>query len=672
MAIAKMSHIRLIGLRSDKNKIVDGLIKRGLFEARATDGVAYELARGGVESRELKLKQSNIRFAIDFLKARHKAMETELDAQKRRAKSANKRSVGGGTADSATSDFVLSKEKYSDARILITRADFSDVRAREYELLDVCDRLGKISFDIVERQAAIGTLANTAKAYEPYIRVPCKLSELGRRGGIVLSAYYNRAGVSPSAELDGLSCAYEISVGDGTLVTVICRAETEDEIVKRMTALGYTRCPFGDDCTASQKIAAVNDEIADGKRHITELTKTALGYEKYLKDLRILYDVIELEIERAEAEAEFLKTDSTFILEGWLPEDACETVVGDVKSECPDVLVQMLAPEERDEPPTLVRSNKVVAPYETITDMYSPPKYREIDPNPIMAIFYFIFFGIMIGDAAYGIVLAVAGFVLGCSKKFDKGVKKVALLVAMGGISSVIWGIIFGGYFAIDFGSAKIALWFNPISEPMMMLILSIVLGCVQMTVGYIIKFVKLCMEGKPFSAIFDAGSIILLFGALGCLGGTMLFDGAPSGLKIAAIVLAVTGLALMIIFGGRKSKNVFGKVFGGFKGLYGLVNLLSDVLSYCRLFGLGLASGAIGLAFNTLGSILFGIPAVGYVVGVIILIPLHAFNIGIGVLGAYVHNARLQFLEFYGKFYDGGGRLFTPLGERTRYIRYE
>ena len=109
----------------------------------------------------------------------------------------------------------------------------------------------------------------------------------------------------------------------------------------------------------------------------------------------------------------------------------------------------------------------------------------------------------------------------------------------------------------------------------------------------------------------------------------------------------------------------------GGFSGLYGLVNLLSDVLSYARLFGLGLASGAIGMAFNTLGSMFFSIPIAGYAIGIIILVPLHAFNLGIGVLGAYVHNARLQFLEFYGKFYEGGGRLFAPLGERTKYIRY-
>ncbi len=299
-----------------------------------------------------------------------------------------------------------------------------------------------------------------------------------------------------------------------------------------------------------------------------------------------------------------------------------------------------------------------------------------------MAVFYFLFFGIMIGDAGYGLLLAIAGFVVGTSKKFDTGIKKLALLVGMGGVSAIIWGVLFGGYFSIDFGETNVAIILNPLDKPLLLLVLSIGLGCVQMVTGYIIKFVALCKEGKPFSAIFDCGSIILLFAALVCLAIGMLPSLAPmlgittdfvppQGFTTAAMVLALAGVALILIFGGRASKNVFGKIVGGFKGLYGLVNLLSDLLSYCRLFGLCLASCAIGLAFNSLGSIIMGIPVVGYVIGGVVLAVLHLFNLALGVLSAYVHDARLQFLEFYGKFYDGGGRLFDPLGVKTKYIRF-
>lgn len=667
MAIAKVSHIRLVGPRRDQNKTIDVLTQNGAFEVRETDELSVALERGNGGSRhDIKLKQDKISFAMGFLKARHAAMESMLDKKKREAAKDEKDAV-------ETDVYELSKEKYSDARILITHADFSDAAAKELDLMHVCDELQKISFEIVDTESKKTSLINLSREYAPYCASPLNLSRLEQDGGITVSLYYNRAAVDCGELLDTADCAYDVRrTGGGMLLTVVSRAAATAELDKALAAVGFSKCPYRDDMTASEVIESLADKQRDLDTAVFELTKKALGYEKYLKELRILYDVFELDIERAEADEGFLKTDSAFVLEGWVPEQYADAIIAELESACPNIFVQLLAPEDRDAPPSLVVNNNVVKPYEEITNMYSAPHYREIDPNPIMAIFYFIFFGLMIGDAAYGLVLAVGGFILGLSKKFDKGAKNVLLLVGMGGISAVIWGILFGGYFAIDFGDLDIALWFNPIDDPMTMLILSIALGCIQMTVGYIIKFIRLCSEKKVLDAFFDPFPIILIFGAIAFLACSMMIEGAPAWLTTAAIALGGSGLALIIIFGGRNNKNVFGKVFGGFKGVYGLVNLLSDVLSYCRLFGLGLASGAIGLAFNTLGSILFGIPGIGYVVGVIVLIPLHAFNIGIGVLGAYVHNARLQFLEFYGKFYDGGGRLFEPLGGRTRYVRFD
>ncbi len=659
MAIAEMSHVRLIGMRAQQNKILDVITEKGMFEVRRTDEVSTPLDRGtSSKYKELKRKQDRIVFALGFLKARHAAMQSMLIAHKK---------DGDGVYF-----YELSGEKFKESRTLITQDDFSDARAKEFDLLNVCDTLEGISFDIVDAESRLTALKNTAAEYAPYATSPLKLSELGTHGKVAIGLYTARQRGNIEKTLDGFTCAYDVAVNGDISVTVVCMTDDAPEIDKAMGALGYQKCKFSDECTAAQKISSLEAEKNDVERAVYEYTKKALGYEKYVKELKILYDVIGLEIERAEADGGFLKTDDTFVLEGWLPAVYAEQTVEEIKKQCPCVFVQLLAPEEKDEPPTLVQNNKVVKPYESITNLYSPPNYREIDPNPIMAIFYFLFFGIMIGDAAYGLLLAVVGLILGMSKKFDKGVKSVILLVAMGGISAIIWGILFGGYFAIDFGDNKVALWFNPLEEPMNLLILSIILGCVQLVVGYVIKFVRLCMDGKPFSAIFDAGSIIILFGALACLASTLLLENVPSGVTTAAIVLAAIGLALIIIFGGRKNKKIFGKVFGGLTGVYGLVNLLSDILSYCRLFGLGLASCAIGFAFNTLGAMIFSVGPVGYIFGAIVLVVFHAFNIGIGVLGAYVHNARLQFLEFYGKFYDGGGRLFEPLGSRTRFIRFE
>lgn len=673
MAIAKMSHIRLIGLKRDRNKILDVLTSDGLFEPRAADELSFKLGSGGADLYgKLKLKQSRVEFALDFLKARRNFMADVLKK--------NRAAVKAGKAEPI--DFELPENALPSSRILITRADFSDAAAREYDLMHVCDSLQKLSFDIVEASSRINALDGVAAAYMPFAAAPIKLSELDRDGDIKISLFYGKSAKSPSEQLSDLPCAYEVMTGDGYTVLTVCRAKDRDEVEKPLVSSGYVMCAFSDDCTAAQKIDAVRSEQADINRHIFELSKQALSFQKEERDLRILYDVIGAQAERAEAEQKFAQTGSVFVSEGWIPERVAEKKVAELKERCPGVFVQLLAPEERDAPPTLAENNRVVKPYEQITDMYSSPHYREIDPNPIMSIFYFLFFGIMIGDAGYGLVLAIAGLTLGNMKRFDIGIRRLALLIGMGGVSAIIWGILFGGYFSIDFGDTQVALLLNPLDKPLLLLVLSLAFGVLQLSVGFIIKFVALCKEGKPFSAIFDCGSILLLFISLvllvfgnlpslaPMLGITVSFT-PPEALNTAALVCACAGVALILFFGGRNGKSVFSKAVGGFKGLYGLVNLLSDLLSYCRLFGLCLASCAIGLAFNSLGEILMGIPVAGYVVGGIVLAVLHLFNLGLGVLSAYVHDARLQFLEFYGKFYEGGGRPFAPLGGKTRYIRY-
>ncbi len=671
--IAKMTHIRLVGLRSQENKIIDGLIARGLFEARATDEPTAKpsLERGdGSSVRELKLKQGKISFALDFIEQRHIAMREMLAESKKVAKKQG--------SEKPELDFELSDRKFSQARMLITHADFSDVRAKEYDLLGVCDELQNISFDTVDCRTKRGAIDNKIRDYSPYASFPLPLSALGRDGGIRIAAYLGGVDV-PVDGLKDHKCAFDaISVGDGALVTVIYKRDKGADVDRLLGACGYVKCPYTDDCTAAHMIEALQSERTDVDRLEYELTRRALDYEKYYDELRILYDVVGLEIERVEVSDNFLKSDSTFLLEGWLPESVAESVIAEVKADCPNIFVQMLAPEERDAPPTLVVSNKLVEPYEDITNMYSPPKYREIDPNPVMSVFFFLFFGLMVGDAAYGVILAAVGLSLGFSKKLDVGTRRLLQLIGWGGVAAIFWGVLFGSYFGIDFGDTEIALWFNPIEDSMTMLYLSVALGVIQLTVGYVMMFIKLCKDGRPFSAIFDAGSIILLFAALVCLAigmvaknptpGLTAFGSIPenvlSGLTTAAIVLAVAGIALIIVFGGRANKNVFGKIFGGFKGIYGLINLLSDLLSYCRLFGLALSSCAIAMAFNTLGLTLG-------VAGYVVLVVLHVFNIGLAVLSAYVHNARLQVLEFYGKFYEGEGRLFEPVGSKTRHIRY-
>ena len=256
-----------------------------------------------------------------------------------------------------------------------------------------------------------------------------------------------------------------------------------------------------------------------------------------MTDFKTLYDVIGQDVEKSAAELEFVTTESTFVAEGWIPALDADRIIESVRKKAPRIVCDVQEPQEGDVPPTLVVSKKIVQPYEDITNMYSVPAYHEIDPNPFMAVFFFLFFGIMIGDAGYGLILSIGGLIVLKCVKLERGTARMIALFAMGGISAVAWGLLFGGVFAI---STVPALWFNPMEEPLMMLGVSIVLGAVQLLTGYALHSAKAFRDGKPLDAIFDSIFIFVLFGGIACIALDMLLK--PSA------PLTTVGLALIIV----------------------------------------------------------------------------------------------------------------------------
>ena len=657
MAIAKMSRLRLVGLKSDKNRIMNELVRSGSFEATSAT-VNGETPSERTHLDRVLARQAKVAFAVNYL--------TSCADEYLALKKANDAAVKKGKAEPIASASV--EKKKQGGRRIIGYDDFYDVAAKEYELVAVCDELEKLNFARLEYKSHIQKNRNRLRGVVPYVGFPLKLSAIADGAAVSVILAYSS---SPSVpDFGDVPVFYETYPSEsGTLLGIVSRVCDKEKVSAVLSGARYVLCPLRDDVTAAELCKTVKAEIKEAEEKDGEALYRALDYYKYLSDLKVLYDVIGQDVEKSEAELEFVSTANTFVAEGWLPSDRAEKVIARIKSKTERIIAELSEPKEGDVPPTLVVSKKIVEPYEDITNMYSVPAYREIDPNPFMAVFFFLFFGIMIGDAGYGLVLSVGGFIILKCVRLEKGTARMIALFAMGGISAVVWGLLFGGVFAI---SAIPALWFNPMEEPLMMLGVSIVLGAVQLLAGYALHSAKMFRNGKPLDAVFDSLFIFVLFGGLACIALDMLIKpNAP--LTTVGLALIIVSLVGILCTAGRHNKGVVSKIMGGFSGLYGLVNLLSDLLSYARLFGLGLASGAIGLAFNTLGSLFFTIPVpvVGYVIGFIILIPLHAFNLGIGVLGAYVHNARLQFLEFYGKFYEGDGRMFSPMGEKTKYVRF-
>lgn len=626
---------------------MDELVKSGVFEA-AKATVAGNVPTDRSRLDKAVARQAKVSFAIRYLS---QCGEEYI-------------SLRAENAD--VPEFPIDKPD-KGGRKIVGYDDFYDVAAKEYELITVCDELEKTSFERLECKSLAQKNSAAIRAMQPYEAFPSPFSVLGEGNTVWVSLWYATSKVEDINFGDCPVYTESYPSEKGTLISVIANKGERDKVSSVLSSLGFLSCGFNENKTAAQKIAEYGQcarEIAGRER---DALCRALGYYKYLGELKVLYDVIGRDIEKSAAELEFVATGETFVAEGWVPATACDKVVGMVQKVSERVYVNVTEPQEGDTPPTLVESKKIFKPYEDVTNMYSVPAYHELDPNPFMAVFFFLFFGIMIGDAGYGLILALGGLIVLKCFKLERGMSRMIALFAMGGISAIVWGVLFGGIFAIE---GIPPLWFSPMEEPLMMLGVSIVLGAAQLLAGYALNSAKLFREHKPVDAILDSVFIFVLFAGIACIALDMLLS-VDAPLMKAGLGLIIASLVGILLTAGRHNKGIVSKIMGGFSGLYGLVNLLSDLLSYARIFGLGLASGAIGLAFNTLGVLFFDIPVIGYVIGMVILIPLHAFNLGIGVLGAYVHNARLQFLEFYGKFYEGDGRLFSPMGEKTKYVRF-
>jgi len=370
-----------------------------------------------------------------------------------------------------------------------------------------------------------------------------------------------------------------------------------------------------------------------------------------------------------------LKTKQTFFLEGWIPEkcvEAAKSVLGE--TDCYYVFAE---PEEGEVPPVLLENASVVTPFESVTEMYALPAYGSFDPTKIFAGFYVVFFGMMLSDAAYGILMSIACFII--LKKYDlEGMAyKMIKMFFYCGLSTTFWGALFGGWFGdiatvvanVFFGKEFVIkpLWFNPIEDPIKLLIFSLALGVVHLFTGLGIKAYMQIKEGKWFDALCDEGFwIITITGICAWLGGAMVLP-ALGGIGQWMTIIGVLGLLLT---GGRDRKGI-GKVIGGFSNVYNITSYLSDILSYSRILALGLATGVIAQVVNTMGSI-FGGGVVGAILLAAIFVFGHILNIAINVLGAYVHTCRLQYVEFFGKFYEDGGEPFEPMGNNTKYIRIE
>ena len=377
----------------------------------------------------------------------------------------------------------------------------------------------------------------------------------------------------------------------------------------------------------------------------------------------------------------------TFLITGYIPEKYAKDLEAEFTKKY-SAAVELEEPEEDDIPPILLENNSFAAPCEGIVETFSLPSKGEVDPTFVMSIFYYVLFGLMLSDCAYGIVMVlICAFALWKFKNMEQGLRKTLKMYLYCGVSTAFWGAMFGSFFgdavqvisSTYFGKEIVfkPLWFEPIKDPMKMLIFSFILGIIHLFTGLGMKMHQNIKQKKYLDAIYDSVFwYMLVGGAIGCLLATdmfvemanLSFKIPPVGLKICAVI-ACLGAVGIVLTDGRPTKSPFKRIAKGLYGVYNVTGYLSDILSYSRLLALGLATGVIAQVFNKMGSML-GSGPVGFILFMIVFIVGHTLNIGINLLGAYVHTNRLQFVEFFGKFYEGGGDKYAPFSAKTKYYK--
>lgn len=451
---------------------------------------------------------------------------------------------------------------------------------------------------------------------------------------------------------------------------IIVEKSAENEVKTLFSNFGFTPINVKADGKVKNKIETYEKDkefLFEKNKNIEEELKT---YLKYLEDFKFSYEYYRNEKIKIMSERKFLKTTELDLIEGYVPSEKLNNFEDEVKKVCGDDYYLNAEDANRDsgKVPILLKNNSFVSPFELMTEMYSMPKYNEIDPTPFFAPFYFIFAGIMVGDFGYGLLVFLGTlFALKTFKLTEKKRKFIKFFNYLS-ISAMIFGLVFGSFFG---GIIELPSLIDPAEDSTLLVILSLILGGIHIFFGLGIKAYMDIRDGKPKDALFDVGFwYMAVLGAIGFILSKVLPQVEPFGKVL--LVIMVLGMIGIVATGGREEKSTAGKIGWGVYSLYGISSYLGDFVSYLRLMALVLSGSFLGLAINMIAGMLFGSNIIGKIFAIIIFVVFQLFNAFLSYLSAYVHTARLTYVEMFNKFYEGGGIPFKKMIENSDYFNID
>lgn len=632
-----MKHLRLLGMESEREALLKAMQDMECVEISSIDGSEEALKSG-------------------FAKPDDKALMSAQEASR-----------AYRTALASLDRFAPEKKGMFRKRQGVSRAAFFSAESEENartaaETINKdTRRLGEIESERTKNEALRATLA-------PWLTVD---APLGGAGG-ALSVFFGTVSLNVTDDalkaladsLDGL-LTWQQASSDRSLryLLVMCHGSVKERALSALRDLGFSTVSFrGMTGTAKENDKALAENLAALEKERQEIEQRIAGLGGKREALLEASDRAAIALRREEAKSRLVGTDKVFLLEGWLPADRCAEIEKTLKPFTCAIETREPTEDEYPQVPVQLKNSKLTRPLNMVTEMYSLPAYGTLDPNPLMAPFFILFYGIMMADMGYGLLMMIASVII--SKKYrPKGTSgELFSLLGLCGISTFIMGALTGGFFG-DFLTQLVAIvspgtvfalpkLFDPLDDLTMILIGSMALGMVQIVTGMAISLIEKCKRKKFLDAFFEEITWWIVFIGIALL---------ALGKGVAVLYVGCALVLLGPIVQGKgwgKLTGVFGSLYNHVTGYFG------DILSYTRLMALMLAGSVIAQVFNMLAAM------PGNVIAFIIISMLgNAMNFGLNLLGCYVHDLRLQCLEFFNKFYVDGGKPFRPMTLDTEYV---
>lgn len=651
-----MNTVRIIALRQDRKRLLEHLQNSALIQIKKCEKSKDGFSKIDVTS-QMQLFERNVTLTEQALKILDKSIPDKQG--------------------------LLSSFK---GRRIVDPDDIGVYASKAGEVINLCSRITDLEKECADNQAEqirIKISLEQLKAWEK-LDIPLNTTDTKSTAIFIgtLPEEYTQESLSRIIAEENPKLEYEIEIEYSAnhmtcvvIFTPISQKAMAEDVLRN---IGFAKPMSPTSLIPTEKVERLKKENLRLIEETQKAKEEIASYADKREDIKNTQDYFRIRADKYNVLNELDHSAHVFVIEGFVPQEDSQRL----EQLCTRVATCCVEFGEADEnAPIKLKNNRFSAPAQSIVTMYATPSHADIDPTPLLAFFFYFFFGMMFSDAGYGLLMTIViGIVLKVFKP-DTQMRNNLKLFQYCGISTTIWGLIFGSIFGdapsaiynMATGSsitmADILPWpiLDPQKDALVLMVISIAFGLIHILVGMSCKF-YVCLKQKDWGgAFFDTGFWMLMLIGFGILATGIVVS--PTVMTIGGVIAVASAVGLILTQG--RHKKGFGKVIGGLASLYDITSYISDLLSYSRLLALGLTTGVMAQVFNMLGT-MFGTGILGIIFMTVIFIIGHAINIGLNALGAYVHTMRLQYVEMFSKFYEGGGEKFEPFSLKSKHIKIQ